>query len=199
MFSNLFSFLVSKDFWEILGGTASALLAVGLLFKYLFDIRMERHLEKFRKDIQIDLIEHETKFSHVYVKRTEVMTTVWENFIKCENAGRKVTLGTITDGEPQLNDPEDFLGTTLRARAYFETNKIWLPHQLVSGFEPLIKIFTEIHNMGVIPPLTDYLLPDGTPDAKEYAKATLARYGAMLSDVRIKAENLIFDFLEHKR
>jgi hypothetical protein len=120
--------------WETLliafGGPLimSALLA--WLIPTFISHRLARHL-----------IEHETVFAHLYVKQSEAISKLYENFVKAEDGWVALSINTPADPSQRADLAQQFARDIRELAMHFKFNRVWLPRKLAKELTPLLKAY----------------------------------------------------------
>lgn len=157
------------DILETLGITAIFSAALVFVIRKLIEQFFTKDLEKFKAELEKEVIRHKTQFETLHTERAVVIKEVYKRTVKTQRAFESLInplqlAGELTEEEKTKQLVETFNDLS----NYFAENRLFFGEQLAQEIDGLIKKFMDIWRQW------NYArdLKEGkTPDVREWGKA----------------------------
>jgi len=154
---------------ETLSITAIFSTAFVLIIRKLIEQFFSKDLEKFKSELQKELIKHRTKFEILHAERANVIKEVYRKIVKTQRAFESLIKPLQLAGEPTEEEKTKILADEFNSLAsYYRENRLFFNEALAQEIDKLLQKFIEIWNQWEY---TKDLQQIGQPNVNEWSKA----------------------------
>jgi hypothetical protein len=157
------------NLFETLGIATIFSTALVLIIRKLIEQFFSKDLEKFKSELEKELIKHRTKFEILHAERANVIKEVYRKIVKTQRAFESLIKPMQLAGEPTEKEKTKILAYEFNGLAsYYTENRLFFNEALAQEIDKLLQKFIEIWNQwGYMKDLQQI----GQPNVKEWSKA----------------------------
>lgn len=157
------------NLFETLGIATIFSGALVLIVRKLIEQFFSKDLEKFKADLEKEIIKHKTKFETLHTERANVIKEVYKRIVKTQRAFESLIKPLQLAGEPSEEEKTKLLTEEFNALAnYYTENRLFFNEELAQEVDKLLKKFLDIwHQWGYARNLRQM----NEPNVKEWGKA----------------------------
>ena len=183
------------EIWEkilVLTVTPSAVIAaVAYIVRKLFDRGLQRDLEKYKSDLELQRFEHQSKVSLINEKRAEVIGILYGRIAKARRLMAQLTHIFQEGGQSLVEKKKQTADACNKADNYFNEHRIYLNQNTSEKLDLVFeKIKSAFISFDIAQPGEEYK-PDQTGLWRESSKEIRKELSPLLEDLEREFRDLL--------
>lgn len=156
------------NFWEFLTTTGAISTTVVLVARKFIDQLFSEKLEKFKSDLEKEVIRHKTTFETLHTERANVIKEVYKLISKTQRAFESLMKPLQEVGEPLQEEKIKLLVVEFNNFSnYYQENRLFFNEALVEEIDKLLQEFVDIWRQWNH---VQYLRKTGEPNIEQWGQ-----------------------------